>query len=258
MFSRNKFTQSYFEKLTPSSIDNSVIKETVRDILKKAEEELGKDIKEFTVLDVGSGWGEYSMELGRYVKEVIGLEPYDKVYLVSIRNNKRSNVKFLNLPVEIFKSGKKFDLVISLTTIEHMPQALKSFRNIYNLMKKDSLLYLTAPNKLWPIEQHYRLPFLSYLPLRLADLYLTISRRGKTFKDSSYALSYFQIKNLFNKFNWKYDFVLPGPRAIYLGCGKDTRFEKAVKKIGINLIKMFPFMWIFSKGFIIVAKKGQK
>lgn len=253
---KKEFQQVYFKGLSPTSVRHTVIEETVKEILRLAEKELGKPAKDLTVLDVGSGWGEYVLELANHTKEVVGVEPYKKLYEEAIKN-KKPNVNFFNALIEDFTYGKKFDLVISLTTIEHMPNVIKSFTTIYKLMKDKSLLYVTAPNKLWPLEPHYRLPFLSYLPLSIANPYLKMFRKVESFEDSSYALTYFQTKKLFSSFNWKYSFVLPDPKAVYLGCGEDSSANKLIKKVGIGLIKRFSFFWIFSKGFIIIAKKGK-
>lgn len=257
----SKFNQSYTEGFSSSPVSHRVVEETVRDILKITKKELKKPASKLSVLDVGSGWGEYSFAFAKHIKNIVGVEPYDRLYFAAVKKKKekrQSNVRFYNSMIENFNSKEKFDLVISLTTIEHMPMVKRSFRKIFDLMKEESLLYVTAPNKLWPLEPHYRLPLLSYLPLSLGNLYLRLTKRGSSFKDSSYALTYSQTRKLFDMFPWKYEFIVPSPSAIYLGCGEDSDWNKMIKKIGINLIRKFPFMWMFSKGFIVAAKKNKK
>jgi 2-polyprenyl-3-methyl-5-hydroxy-6-metoxy-1,4-benzoquinol methylase len=252
--------QLYFEGLSPDSVMKQVITGTVKEILQLAKKELRKPISSLTVLDVGSGWGEYAFELEKHVKEVTAVEPYKKLYSQALKNKKlrKSKVSFHNTLIEDFRTKKKFDIILSLTTIEHMPEVVKSFENIYSLMSDKSIIYITAPNKLWPLEPHYRIPFLSILPLSVANLLVRVSKRGQSFEDSSYALSYAQTRKLLNRFEWSYSFLLPDPDAVYLGCGKDSRTNKLIKKYGILFIKNFPFMWTFSKGFIILAKKDKR
>lgn len=207
---------------------------------------------------MGSGYGEYSFEIEKYVKKVVGVEPFLPAFKKAISKKREihSKVSFYNLPIEKFKTRQRYDLVISLTTMEHMPQAKKSFWHIFELMRKGAVIYLTAPNKLWPFEHHYRLLFLSWLPLGLADFYVRITGKGKSYKDSAYAKTYFGMKRFFDQFPCEYKFILPqNPDASYLGCGTQKGVYKIIKNLGIYLISKFSFFWIFSKGFIMLIRK---
>lgn len=250
-----KFTQEYID--TADKVRLNIYKDLVKEILDLAEKKLNKKNKELVVLDIGSSTGNISYELGKKVKKVVGVEPYKKTYLVSLKNNEQKNVKFYNCLIENFNTSLKFDLIIALTILEHMSNQDASLEKIFKLLKPNGLFYLTAPNKLWPYDYHHRLPFIMWMPLWMANVYVRISKKGESFKDSSYARTYFGVKKLFNKFSWKYEFFLPEENASYLGLGfvKDGSLEERLRKLGIRLIKIFPWMWIFSKGFIIIAKK---
>jgi|SRR3989344_406570 len=152
------------------------IKATIDEILNLAEERLDKDRKDLVVLDVGSGHGIYANYLAKKVKKVIGVEPYLNAYKVSLKFQKKNKLSFFNLPIEKLYTKEKFDVVVCLTVLEHMPDQKESLKKIYLLMKNNSIMYLTAPNKLWPIENHYGLPFLSWLPLSIANHYLKTPR----------------------------------------------------------------------------------
>lgn len=245
----------YLDLVDDKSVPKIAVRETVKDILDIAERELGKSRKKMVVLDIGSGFGMYSRELAKQVKRVVAVEPFKEAHEKAIKLNKLSNIKFVNLPIEDYRDTDVFDLATSLTTIEHMPKAEESFKNVFKLMKKNSMLYLTAPNKLWPIEPHYALPFLSWLPLPLANLYLRITGKGSSYKDSSYSLTYKGMKKLFNRFPYKYSFVVPSADAIYLGCGSRQLKSRLIRRPGIWLINRIPFFWTFSKGFILIVNK---
>lgn len=233
-----------------------VFKATVSEILEIAEKELNKTSRDLTVLDVGSGKGEHTIELARRVKIAIGLEPYKPSYNVALRlkSKSRSKAFFYDTLVEDYKTSKKFDLVICLATVEHMPNAKASFKNIFKILNNGGIIYMTAPNKLWPIEAHYNLPFLNYLPLSKANIYLRITGKGKSFKDSSYAKTYFGMKKFLNQFPCTYYFYLPDPNSPYLG-GKGPLY-RVLYKVGIFLIASIPIFWAVSKGFIIIIKKN--
>ena len=214
------------------------------------------------VIDVGCGWGEYAFELEKRVKSVTGVEPYKKLYLTAEENRKKrkSKVKFYNKLIENFSTTKKYDLALSLTIVEHMPNAELSNAHIINLLKDGGMMYLTAPNKLWPKEPHYELYFLNWLPLSLANIYLKASGKGSSFEDASYARTYFGMKKLFNPLNCRYYFWLPDSNKAYLGLGSGGRTSFFIRNAGISLIKKMPLFWAISKGFImvIVKKKSEK
>lgn len=246
----------YLNLTDEKSVPKIAIREIVKEVMSIAEKELGKNRRDLIALDIGSGFGMYSQELGKYVKKVVGVEPFKGAFDKAVSLNHRSNVHFYNSLIEDFKTNERFDLVISLTTLEHMPDAEKSFKHVLNLMKKNSIIYLTVPNKLWPIEPHYRLPFLSLLPLSLANFYLTITKKGVSYKDSSYSRTYFGMKNLFDGLKCEYSFVLPrSPDALYLGCGTQSQSSRALRRIGIWFIRRVPLFWTLSKGFIVIIRK---
>jgi SAM-dependent methyltransferase len=253
----NTFTQEYFRDFSPSDVPHTVIAATVKEILGIVEKKLGKKAKDLIILDVGSGWGEYTFELEKYVKKVIAVEPYKKVYDISIKNKslRKSKVEFHNLEIEKFNTKEKFDVVISLTTIEHMSNAELSFKKIFSLLKKGGVIYATAPNKWWLFESHYGLPALAWLPLPLANIYLRLAKMGNSYKDCSYSRSYFGMKKLFDKFPCDYYFHLPDEKSAYLGCGSNGFINGYIRSFGIKLIKKAPLFWYISKGFIIIAIK---
>lgn len=244
-----EFNQHYW--LNPHYLPPKLYRDTVCDILAIATKRLCKKSKDLVVLDVGSGLGIYSYEFSKKVKQVIGVEPDKNAFKLSV---KRNNLTFYNTLIENFDTKLRFDLIVSLTTLEHMPDATDSFKKMFKLLKTRGIMFVTAPNKLWPYEYHYKLWFLNYLPLSLANLYVRIFRRGKSFEDSSHAKTYSGIKKFFNQFPCKYEFFLPNPNASYLGCEQGS---KLLRNVGINLIEHFPFMWMFSKGFILVIQKNK-
>jgi hypothetical protein len=138
-----------------------------------------------------------------------------------------------------------------------MPNAEKSFKKILELLSGEGIIYLTAPNKLWPYEHHYNLYFLSWLPLPVANFYVRLFRRGKSYEDSAYSRTYFGMKKLFDHLPCAYDFILPqNPGSSYFGCGKKSGSYRSLKNIGIFLIEKLPFFWILSKGFILVVRRN--
>lgn len=233
-------------------ISNEVAKATIKDVLKFYKQKSTLPLN--YVLDVGSGTGLYTKEISKYAKIVVAVEPFKEAYEFSLKNIP-SNVKVYNNKVEEFDTPIRFDLVLSLTTIEHMDNVELAFKRIFKLLRHGGILYVTAPNKLWPYDNHYRLPFLTWLPLNIANAYMKLMRRGDSYEDSFYSKSYFGMKRLFNSMPCWYEFVLPDPDAIHLGCNTKNTISSIIRSIGIKLIRQLHFFWIFSKGFIVLAVK---
>lgn len=253
------FEQQYYKIRNPKSKSKKVIATHIKEIIDTVSDYTTKQLREMDVLDVGSGQGNYCFELEGQVKSVVGCEPYDPAYKVALLEKKslNSKVSFYNTAIEELKIRKKFDLILCLTVIEHMPNAKKSFRQIFQLLKQNGIIYLTAPNKLWPMESHYKLPFLSWLSLPLANFYVRMLGRAQFYEDSSYSKTYFGMKAFFDQFPYLYEFILPkNIDGDFMGCGSGNKFYKIMMRTGIFLISHFPIFWILAKGFIIIIKKN--
>lgn len=250
--------QSYVPALLYDTFAPGVIISVIENILRVAKEKGIKDPKKLNVLDVGAGDGNFAFAIEKYVNKVVAIEPDDLQYKAALKKKKenKSRVVIHKKLIEDFSTDELFDLVLCLTVLEHMPNAKASFNRIFKLMKSGAMIYLTVPNRLWPYEYHYRLFFLSWLPLPLANLYVRLFKKGASFIDSSYSPTYFGIKNFFSHFNCVYEFVPPDPLAPYLGWGLPTqRWYSIMQTVGIKLLNKHPFFWFFSKAFMMVIVK---
>lgn len=250
-------------KKTPRSglqftpIRHEIVEAAVAEILKAFKQFSEKPLSQITVLDAGCGRGEYAAGIAKHVKSVAGVEPQTSaVEDAALLHKKVKNIKFINSLIEDFKTREKFDLIVSLTVFEHMPNQKSSFKHMFELLNKGGIIYLTAPNKYWLFEQHYGLPFLSWLPLPLANLYLRLTKNVDSYKDCSYSLGYFGMKKFFDQFKCNYEFVPPfNPDGAYYGCATGNNLSANIRKFGVKLIKLHPIFWCLSKGFIMVITK---
>lgn len=136
------------------------------------------------ILDVGIGCGfSFHLITGRY-PHAVGVDVDAKAVKVAkeLLDRDASTGNILagdgcRLPFP----NDTFDAIICNTTIEHVEDPQSLLRDLNRVLKPDGVLYLTAPNRLWPIEGHFGLPFLSYLPKRWANLYLRIMGRRGTY-----------------------------------------------------------------------------
>lgn len=243
--------------LPPSPITPLIAGAGVEEIIQNTKPYLNKPLKNLSVLDAGSGWGEYASELAEHFGEVVGIEPQTDACLYAAKKySKNKNLKFYNSPIEQFNTKEKFDLIISLTVFEHITNKQEFYDKVFSLLKPNGIIYITAPNKHWIFEQHYGLPFLSWLPLPIANRYLKIAKGVDSYEDCSYAFGYGGMRKFFNHYKCSYDFVLPfNEESAYFGLNNSNALAVLIRKLGINLIRLNPFFWNFSKGFIVVITK---
>ena len=69
---------------------------------------------------------------------------------------------------------------------------------IYSLLNPGGICLFIAGNKLKFIEPHFKLPFLSYMPSKLGNLYIKLMKRDGEFYQKH--LSFFKLKKLVKKF----------------------------------------------------------
>jgi len=56
------------------------------------------------------------------------------------------------------------DVVICNHTYEHVPDPVQMFGEIHRVLKPGGIVYFSAMNARWPVEPHYHMPFLHWLP----------------------------------------------------------------------------------------------
>lgn len=211
------------------------------------------DARDLRVLDVGCGYGHTAVEMARRCVRVVGIEPSEPLYRYAERlkaSRGVSNVEFRQASVYDLDESECYDLVVLDNVLEHLADQALALKKISRCLKPGGVAFILVPNKLWPIEVHYRLPFLGYLPLKAANLYLRATGRGDDFTDASYARTYFGIRRLLrSQPDLAYRFVPPSSVALA------TRGWSAGYALGVTAIRRFPWLWIISKVFLIVAVK---
>lgn len=78
---------------------------------------------------------------------------------------------------------ESFDIVVCNHVYEHTDDAHRLFGEIGRVLVSDGVCYFAGPNKYEPVEPHYRLPFLSWLPRGLADFYMRLTGKGECYPE---------------------------------------------------------------------------
>lgn len=204
------------------------------------------------VLDVGAGYGDTARELARRCRHVTCLEPARDLH---DRSRGRAaaegiaNMAFVLGGVEDLTERDAFDLVVMDNVYEHLPDQRAALRAVWAALRPGGMLFLLTPNKLWPVEAHYGLVGLSWLPLPLANRYLRASGRGQDYRDASYAPTARSLRRDLDEGGWDYSFVLPAvPEATVSG-------SPWYYRAGMRAIDRVPALWTISKALLVVAEK---
>lgn len=155
-----------------------------------------KNIKKCRILDIGCGSGYLGWLLQKKSKQYIGMDFVDER---KVKGFTFLRTDALNVPL---KDGS-FDIIVCNHVIEHVANQKRLLEEISRLLKKDGICYMTCPNRLWPMEPHLKLPFLSYLPKGLADVYVRVMGKGKEYdicpmtypRFSKKLKAYFKLEN---------------------------------------------------------------
>jgi len=91
-----------------------------------------------------------------------------------------------------------FEVVVCNQMYEHAPDAYQLLQEIYRLLVPGGVCYFGAVSRLTPIEPHYRLPFLSWLPKPIAHLYMRAAGKGERYYEN--LRTYWGLKALLSDF----------------------------------------------------------
>jgi len=201
-------------------------------------------LKNLTVLDIGSSTGIITNYFSKKVKKIVGIDIDQKAINFATKNNKNKNASYkVNDAMKLPFKNNTFDLVLCMHVYEHVPDSQKLFNEIYRVLKKNGVCYLAAQNAAWPIEPHYNLPFLSYLPKNFADFYIKIFTNKKEYYE--HPVHYWKLKKMLNKFT-----IIEYNNKIFKNPQK-YGYTKKLKKFNKAslIIKYFSptFIWILKK-----------
>jgi SAM-dependent methyltransferase len=141
-----------------------------------------EDLGGRTVVDVGCSAGYIADELaGAGARRVFGFD-IDRPGLTKAHQRFGERVSFLlaagdRLPLP----AASVDVVVFNHIYEHVEDPDAVMDEIRRVLRPDGVVYLGFGNRLGIIEPHYRLPFLSYLPARVADRYVRAFGRADNY-----------------------------------------------------------------------------
>lgn len=159
------------------------------------EDYLG-DLSGSSILDVSCSTGLMQRHFAPHFAKVTGIDIDEGAVAFARENNDIDNVEFHVMDALHTRFDESiFDIVVCNQMYEHVPDAAQLLHEIRRILKPGGVCYFGATNRLKIIETHYgRLPFLSWLPKPLANLYLKILGRGDCYYETLY--TYWTLKRM--------------------------------------------------------------
>ena len=145
----------------------------------KTSEEFSEILKEVEwegkkVIDVGCGTGFFAYQVAKKGGIVLGIDYSEEAIKLAKEKYDHKNLSYKKMDIND-RMTKKFDVVISIGTLEHMNRPYTMLKKLRNLLEKNGRIIITSPN--WTNPRGYILMTLLHLfnaPITLADLhYLT-------------------------------------------------------------------------------------
>lgn len=186
----------------PSMYDKAAREQKAHRIIKVLEDYYGKgQLKNLTVLDIGSSTGIMDNILAPKFKKLVGTDIDEGGIAYAKKKFKRPNLEFyVKDAMKLDLPNNSFDIAICTQVYEHVPDATKLFSEIHRVLKPNGVCYLAALNKLWPLEPHYKLLFLSWLPKNIADIYIKLIRNKPEYEET--LRTYWNLREITRKFSY--------------------------------------------------------
>lgn len=195
----NKYQHNYASGRPQMYEQKSRIDKAIRIVKLLQDYYQRNDLSNLTVLDVGASTGIIDNELAKSFKKVVGIDIDREAIKHAKKKFPRKNLVFkVGDAMSLDFTNSSFDLVVCTQIYEHVPDDQKLMNEIYRVLKHGGVCYFAGLNKWWPLEPHYNLLFLSWIPKKYANFYLKITGKGKIYYET--LRSYSKLKELNKKF----------------------------------------------------------
>ncbi len=222
-----------------------------RKILTVLEDCLGSELRSLRCLDLGCGGGVISISLAETFATVVGVDVHEPGLSKATEDSRHVKATFvaadgLALPF----APETFDVVVCAQVYEHVPDPAKLMSEIHRVLKKNAVCFFSGPNRLAPIEEHYSVPFVHWLPKPLADLSLRALGKGNAYNEKP--LSYWGLRRLVSNFEVvDYTAKIIRSPAVY-ACEEEVRlgalFSRIPEGVMRGLTFAFPnYNWVLRK-----------
>ena len=216
--------------------------------------DFGLETRFLTCLDIGCSSGVITSFLQDHFPRVIGVDIDQEAIQYAQAHGASPHVHYLiGDAMDIPLKEEAVDLVVCNHIYEHVPDAKQLMEEIYRVLKKGGACYFAAGNRRMIMEGHYHLPFLSWFPKPVADLYLKMFGKGTSYYEEHLSLR--GLKELVRRFKI-YDYTLRIIRNPDQFSATDLFDTKTISYRFIRWVAPFLYRWIPT--YVWVLKKNDR
>ena len=189
-----------FSTLSPSILQRDQRLRVARQILAVLEDHLkSTGLGDRSVLDIGCSSGIITSFLADFSGPIVGVDIDTEALRLARGEPKKANLDFIVMSGSTLDfPADSFDVVICNQVYYWLEDPDQLMAEIYRVLKSGGACFLAAVNKYTWWEAQYRLPFVSFLPKRLADVYVRAAGKGDRF--GCRYLSFWGLGRLCRKF----------------------------------------------------------
>lgn len=206
------------------------------------------------ILDVGCGTGELTVRMNLLGFETMGIDVHgralDLAKILAVENGLPETTFVENNAERLPFAENSFDIVTMFSVLEHVDDQML-INSLLPELKRicRGLVYVIAPNKLKVSDDHTGLRFVSWMPKRLAEMY--IKARGPKYRyfisaSGLWDVSYRTLGRISSLFQCDFLLDFPSEEVIYPPFDRAKMITRIGKNVRIGNLKIFigvPIPW---------------
>ena len=207
-----------------------------------------EDLNGLQVADIGCSGGIIADEMRSSGACVIGLD-IDVSGLRRAQTRFGGDVDFVCASSERMPfADSSMDVMLCNHVYEHVVSQTSLFAELRRVVKPSGVIYLGLGNRFGVIEPHYRLPFLSWLPRRLAHVYVRLAGRADSYHEAFTTRG--GLKRLCVGFEiWDYTYTILAEPARFSAVDVMPRWLRVIPTAVLRLTQpiMPTYIWMASR-----------
>ncbi len=210
-------------------------------ILSVLRHHLAAPLHQLSILDIGCSTGIIAHALAVHFKKVIGIDVDAHAIGFARSTFQRPNLEFrIQDGLALNAREGDFEVVVCAHVYEHVPDAQRLMAEIHRVLRPGGVCYFAAGNRLAVREPHYCLPFLSWLPKKVAHAYIRAARRGRGYDENHRTV--WALRRLVREFS-VYDYtrrLIETPHAF----GLDYLLRERTRRHRLAVLAVRYFYWL--------------
>ena len=212
---------------------------------------LPAELQDYRAIDIGCSDGRITQELALHIQWLVGNDVDDAAIQRTARITQPNLAFIVSDGSQLAVSDTSVDMVICAQVYEHTEDQTGLISEIWRILRPGGICFFSGPNRLAVMEEHYWLPFLSWFPQPLANLYMQLMKKGREYDIKPMFL--WQVRRLLKDFE-QHDYtekILKDPQkyAMKATVGKFARIAPHLPSIFWPIIQLLipNYNWILVK-----------